>query len=163
MPLNSSEAMTDVVFHTYPNIYVYTWRRLVLSYGIGVLFTLVCVIIGCYTMLATGESYSHTFSTIVRTTRNSAWDDLIPETERRGQDPLSKHIRKLAVPIGQSWRAVAQTVDNTEGKGFSEAIANREEHGCAVKAQGVREIAERVPDASDQVSLMSNISGHHSA
>lgn len=106
--VNSSRfPATDVTLYTYPNTYVYTWRRLVLAYGLAILFAAVAVIIGGLALLRSGESYSYTFSSIVRTTRHKALDKLVRPEDRGGQDPRPKHIGEAVVVVGQDRTALA--------------------------------------------------------
>ncbi|KAH0365643.1 hypothetical protein KCU65_g5949, partial [Aureobasidium melanogenum] len=85
---------TDVFITTYFNIYNYHWQRLVLAYGLAISVTLITVILGLYTIIDTGSSYSNKFSTILRVSRDEGLDVLIAERDRRGEDPLPKHIGK---------------------------------------------------------------------
>ena len=57
---------TDVSVTTFFNIYNYHWQRLVLAYGIAISVTFMTVILGLYTIINTGSSYSNKFSTILR-------------------------------------------------------------------------------------------------
>ena len=99
--INSSKfPATDVTLFLYPNIYNYTWRRLVLAYGLAILFAAIAVVIGGYVFLQTGESYSYTFSTILRTTRDKNCDELVSPDATRGQDPLPESIAKAHVRVG---------------------------------------------------------------
>lgn len=163
VPLNSTEAMTEIIFQTYPNTYVYSWRRLLLSYGIGVLFTLICVLVGGYTMLASGNSYSHTFSTIVRTTRGPAWDDSVSAHDRHGQDPLPRCIGKTTMPVGQCHYVEPQVGNdgNSEGGGATSSIQKEPKSPVIVEDAAYQRNVVRneglIP--TDQVSLMSSISG----
>lgn len=99
--LNSSMfPSTNVTTYSYPNIYVYTWERLVLAYGLAVLFAGIAVVVGGIALLANGESYSYTFSTIVRTTRLKAIDRLVRPEDTAGQSPLPGHIAEARVILG---------------------------------------------------------------
>lgn len=93
---------TNVTLYNYPNIYQYTWQRLVLSYGLAILFALVAVIIGALSLLRSGQSYDHTFSTIVRTTRSKELDELIEPKDRDGRDPLPEYIADANVRVGEA-------------------------------------------------------------
>lgn len=165
MPLNSADALTEVVFQQYPNTYVYSWRKLALSYGIGILVTLICVAAGCYTMFTSGKSYSYTFSTIVRTTRDPAWEELIPETDRRGQDPRPESLGKAVVPVGQLQRANPKVHNVTElktgvtasmiQKGPDSAISKR--HASGEDEDGQYHTANALASV-DSISLVSSVS-----
>jgi hypothetical protein len=95
-----SVAPTDVTISTFPNTYVYTWKRLVLAYGLAVLFAAIAVVIGGLALLASGESYSYTFSTLLRTTRHKAVDAVVKPDDTNGQDPLPKHIAEARIMVG---------------------------------------------------------------
>lgn len=96
---NASEIKTDVVVSTYNIVYFYNWQRLALSYSAVLLLALVAMIIGLYTIFSTGQSYSNNFSTILRVAQNENLAALIEERDRKGQDPLPKHIAKARFGI----------------------------------------------------------------
>ena len=90
----------DITISTTNNIYNYNPRWLFLSYGLGFGFTVVSAIIGCVAMKRNGASYSNRFSTIVRATRGPAFDEVVQEADRRGQDPLPTRIAEQKVVLG---------------------------------------------------------------
>ena len=59
-----------------------------LAYGIGLVFTLMCGVLGCLALLRNGVSYTNDFSTVVRTTRNPEIATLMAASDRTGEDPL---------------------------------------------------------------------------
>jgi hypothetical protein len=97
--LAPQSALTAVDLHRVYNAYSYNWRRLALAYGIAITSTFCAILVGCYTILSTGFSYSNKFSTIVRVSRSEKLDVLIAPEDRRGHDPLPEHIAKTAFSI----------------------------------------------------------------
>ncbi|OQU96014.1 hypothetical protein CLAIMM_02158 [Cladophialophora immunda] len=81
----------NVSVTTYPNKYTYDAFDLWLSYGIAIGVTLLCVAFGLEAIVRNQATYSNRFSTILRTTRNSAFDDLVGENDD-GSDPLPTSI-----------------------------------------------------------------------
>lgn len=57
-------------------VYVYRPLFLILSYGVGFLFTFIAAVVGLYSIHLNGVSYSSLFSTFLATTRNSDLDAL---------------------------------------------------------------------------------------
>jgi hypothetical protein len=83
--------------------FVYEPRTLLIAYGSGTLFALVCVLMGAHAFLRNGASYTNTFSTIVRVTRDSALSRVIAdEGDLQGAEPVPKHIRRMEVRLGRS-------------------------------------------------------------
>jgi hypothetical protein len=97
--LAPQSALTTVDIHRVYNAYSYNWRRLALAYGIAITSTFCAILVGCYTIVSTGFSYSNKFSTIVRVSRSEKLDVLIAPEDRRGHDPLPEHIAKTAFSI----------------------------------------------------------------
>ena len=128
---------TNVTLITYPNIYAYSWRRLALAYGLAVLFAAVAISIGGSALLAANESYQHTFSTIMRATRQKAIDAMIKSEDTGGQDPLPKHIAKAEITAGP------------------DAEHNEEEHDVAgphQSRQSMQEVRHPTPLNGDNVA-----------
>lgn len=95
----SSASLISVITHSPQNIYVYSPRNLILAYGIAILFTLVGVILGFWCLSVNGGSYSNSFSTVLRTTRNSQLDTLVRTSETTGADPLPHHLGRTKVSL----------------------------------------------------------------
>ena len=76
---------------TSPNTYVYSPFDLWLPYGLAIGATLLCVGAGFEAMLRNRATYSNRFSTIIRTTRDARFDNLI-DADDDGSDPLPKRI-----------------------------------------------------------------------
>jgi hypothetical protein len=90
---------TTVDSYQVHNAYSYNWRRLALAYGIAITSTFCAILVGCYTLVSTGFSYSNKFSTIVRVSQSEKLDVLIAPGNRRGQHPLTEHIAKTTFSI----------------------------------------------------------------
>jgi len=82
------------------NVYVYTWRRLAISYAIAVVVSIFVVITGLVLVVLNGASYSNKFSTVLRTTRGSDIDKLVENNDRTGIDPLPEELGKARIWIG---------------------------------------------------------------
>jgi hypothetical protein len=91
--------LTPVDSHRVYNAYSYNWRRLAMAYGIAIGSTLIAVLVGLYTIVTTGSSYTNKFSTIVRVSRSERLDVLIAPEDRLGQDPVPKHIAKAKFSV----------------------------------------------------------------
>ena len=111
----SSFKPTNVTLFTYPNIYVYSWGRLALAYGLAIFFTALAVLLGGLALLASNESYNYTFSTIMRVTRQKIIDNIIRQEDTNGEDPLPKHIAKTCIIAGR------QQGNNQEDQSMAES------------------------------------------
>ena len=81
------------------NAYSYEPRNLFIAYGIGILFSLIVVIFGLLCIKAASASYTNSFSTILRTTRNPELDAVVPSAETSGAEPLSKHLSNVRLVL----------------------------------------------------------------
>ncbi|KAL2060789.1 hypothetical protein VTL71DRAFT_8841 [Oculimacula yallundae] len=79
---------TTVLNFSQDNIYVYTPRDLFISWGIAILYTLFAVLLGMLAIAQNGATYSNSFSTVVRSTRQMHQDSEILAAETSGADPL---------------------------------------------------------------------------
>ncbi|KAH0847447.1 hypothetical protein FOPE_00619 [Fonsecaea pedrosoi] len=87
--------------------FVYDPRALLAAYGLSAFFALACVLLGVHALLHNGASYTSSFSTIVRVTRDPALSRLIAdEGDLQGAEPVPKHIRRAEVRLGRSARSV---------------------------------------------------------
>ena len=127
---------TKVALFTYPNVYAYSWGRLALAYGLAVLFTAVCVLIGGLALLASNESYHYNFSTVMRVTRQKAIDAMIKPEDTSGQDPLPKHIGKARIIAGRGTEHDQQEQDAMEFR--QEMRQSRQESRHSTRANGDR-------------------------
>ena len=79
------------------NIYRYSSLDLYIAYGIAILLTLLCVLVGLLAAIRNGgHSYSNTFSTVLRTTRDRSLDSVIfTFDDTVGANPLDDDIGEL--------------------------------------------------------------------
>ncbi|EXJ62089.1 hypothetical protein A1O7_02522 [Cladophialophora yegresii CBS 114405] len=90
--------------------FVYEPRTLLIAYGISALFALICVLLGVHALLRNGASYTSSFSTIVRVTRDRALSRLIAdEGDLQGAEPVPKHIRRAGVRLGRNAKSGSPT------------------------------------------------------
>jgi hypothetical protein len=81
------------------NAFSYEPRNLFIAYGIGILFSLIVVIFGLLCIRSASASYTNSFSTILRTTRNPELDAVVPSAETSGAEPLSKHLSNVRLVL----------------------------------------------------------------
>lgn len=81
---------------TYPAVYDYQPLRLWIAYGVSILLTIFCAIIGLFAIKSNGASYSNKFSTFVRTTRNTNVYDLVSGTDN-GANPCPEDLKRARV------------------------------------------------------------------
>jgi hypothetical protein len=58
-----------VTITTLPNVYVYDFRTLWISYGLSIFFTALAIVIGFSAMWDNGVAYDSDFSTVLRASR----------------------------------------------------------------------------------------------
>jgi hypothetical protein len=98
--LRNSEEPINVTRSYTRNTYFYSQRNLLLSYGIALFLTLLASISGCLAIFYNGASYTHKFSTILRTTAELG--ELVEKSDRTGADPLPKYMSRARVDLGRS-------------------------------------------------------------
>jgi hypothetical protein len=82
--------------------FVYESRTLFIAYGISILFASICILLGVHALLHNRASYTNSFSTIVRVTRDPLLSSLIAdEGDLQGAEPVPEHIRKAEVRLGR--------------------------------------------------------------
>ena len=123
--LTSDTIPTNVTVWTTHSVYVYTAWRLLLAYGLAILFTLIAVGVGFTTMYKAGASYSNKFSTILRTTRDLGLDRLISDHDWTGADPLPKYISKTRVALGLN--APSGTYANEAERSMLQKVVSNED------------------------------------
>ncbi|KKK23717.1 hypothetical protein AOCH_006792 [Aspergillus ochraceoroseus] len=95
---NTSQAKTiNVTVYQNQTKYSYAQRNLLIAYGVAVVVSLLCVIAGFLTMVDNGFAFTDSFSTILRATRNSDFDDIVPVAATTGADPLPRSVAKTRV------------------------------------------------------------------
>ena len=86
------------------NIYVYSWYKLWLAYGIAILLTAVAVAQGLLAIFSSGASYSNNFSTVMRSTWSAK---LIVDASEVGddcRDPLPDYLAKATLLLPATTR-----------------------------------------------------------
>ncbi len=100
--IGPDETTTDSTSQEFQSQFVYEPRTLLIAYGIGALFALVCILLGVHALLHNGASYRNSFSTIVRVTRDPSLSRLIAdEGDLQGAEPVPKHIRRAEAQLGR--------------------------------------------------------------
>jgi hypothetical protein len=123
--LNTQEDSTTMSVTTFYNVYNYNWERLALAYAIAIGLTFIAVLIGMYIIISTGSSYSNRFSTILRMSRYEELDVLIEEQDRRGQDPLPKHIGKARfMAVRDTYRGIPAMISPNDDDRECHAMKN---------------------------------------
>jgi hypothetical protein len=112
--LRDSEDLINVTRSYTRNTYSYSQRNLLLSYGIALFLTLLASISGCLAIFCNGASYTHKFSTILRTT--TGLGELVEKNDRAGADPLPRYLSRARVDLGRS-EGYAQELGRVPGKG----------------------------------------------
>jgi hypothetical protein len=123
--LNTQGNSTRMSVTTFYNVYNYNWERLALAYAIAIGLTFIAVLIGMYIIISTGSSYSNRFSTILRMSRYEELDMLIEEQDRRGQDPLPKHIGKARfMAVRDTYRGIPAMISPNDDDRECHAMKN---------------------------------------
>ncbi len=88
---------------SYPITYVYKPRDLFLAYGLSLLCTLACSIIGVHALWINNASYQNIFSTFVRVTGDRELHSLTDENDH-GADPVPKALAEAKIIMEESAR-----------------------------------------------------------
>jgi hypothetical protein len=78
--------------------YVYTESGLLIAYGISLMCTIICAMIGFYAFFVNDASYQNVFSTFLRATNDLEIRSNISSGDT-GSDPLPKDLAKTAVTL----------------------------------------------------------------
>ncbi|KAM7187440.1 hypothetical protein V8F20_010965 [Naviculisporaceae sp. PSN 640] len=100
----AESAPVPVTVISYPPSYRYAPKGLLITYGTGVLVTLLATLIGTHAIwLNGGKSYSTKFSTFIRIVRGKELDEVVGDHDR-GWNPLPKKVgdARLALHRGSS-------------------------------------------------------------
>jgi len=94
----------NATIESWPNVYTYRRRNLLVSYGVALALTLLSCIFGCMTIYFNGSSYSNSFSTLLRVTRRALddFDPLLTAHDRTGADPLSRRLAKAPIQLSEA-------------------------------------------------------------
>jgi hypothetical protein len=99
-PSGSLNQTIEVKFFPARNIYQYNSRNLVISYGIAIAVTAVCVAIGLAATISTGVDHSSSFSTMLATAQNPKLRHLF-EGHSLGALPLDDEMRRVKLRFGE--------------------------------------------------------------
>lgn len=103
-PLFVQEAgqSTNVTIHSWPNVYTYRRRNLMISYGVALALTMLSCGFGCATIYLNRASYSNSLSTVLRVTRGhlEGFDPLLTDKDQTGADPLPSRLAKARIQLG---------------------------------------------------------------
>ncbi|KAL2426713.1 hypothetical protein ABEF95_012020 [Exophiala dermatitidis] len=104
----SGQTDAAVIKSTFQPQFVYQPRTLLVTYGVSTLFAFICVVMGVHALLHNGASYTNSFSTIVRVTRDPSFSRLIAdEGDLQGAEPVPRHIREAEIRLGRSAKVSA--------------------------------------------------------
>lgn len=123
--LRDSEEPVNITVSYTRNIYSYSQRNLLLSYGVALSLTLLASLAGCTAIFFNRASYTNKFSTIMRTT--AGFEDLVHESDRTGADPLPKHLARARIDLGRREGVAADEMrGEAEVAGERRAMMERE-------------------------------------
>ncbi|KIW89847.1 uncharacterized protein Z519_09276 [Cladophialophora bantiana CBS 173.52] len=106
--VGDDQTIAAAVRQRFESQFVYEPRTLLIAYGLSTFFALICVLLGVHALLHNGASYTNSFSTIVRVTRDPALSRLIAdEGDLQGAEPVPKHIRKAELRLGRSAKSLS--------------------------------------------------------
>lgn len=113
---------TTIASETFHNVYVYTARRLWISYVVPLLCASTAVALGLHTIFTSGASYSNQFSTVLRVARHSQFDHEVDLNDEIGRDPLPKHLARSRLTMA----SMNGDSEETTTKPQEECIVRRE-------------------------------------
>jgi hypothetical protein len=125
--LRDSEQPVNITVSYNRNIYSYSSRNLLISYGAALSLTLLASLAGCLAIFFNRASYTNKFSTIMRTT--AGFEYLVHENDRTGADPLPKHLAKSRIHIGHREGAADGMRSSHEATGERRAMMDRDRQG----------------------------------
>jgi len=123
--LRDSEQPVNVTVSYTRNIYSYSSKNLLLSYGIALSLTLLASLTGCLAIFFNRASYTNKFSTIMRTT--AGFEYLVHEKDRTGADPLPKHLARARIHIGHREGSADDVPSSHDTAGERSAMMDRRE------------------------------------
>jgi hypothetical protein len=100
--------------------YVYTESGLLIAYGISLICTIICAMVGLYAFFVNDASYQNIFSTFLRATNDLEIRSNISSGDT-GSDPLPKDLAKTAVTLSGR-DATYTSACLAEGKGKSDDL-----------------------------------------
>ncbi|KAL4752166.1 hypothetical protein BDW72DRAFT_192302 [Aspergillus terricola var. indicus] len=95
---NASQAPTiNVTIYENTTKYLYSQKNLLIAYGVSVFVSLLCVIAGLLVMWDNGIAFTDSLTTILRTTRNPKFDEIVPTDSMAGADPPPQALSNTRV------------------------------------------------------------------
>ena len=96
---SDSTSPTPVKVTGFVNVYHYAPTDLYIAYGVSILLTIFCMVVGLIAAIRNdGNSYTNTFSTILRTTRDRSLEHIVFTYEdTTGTNPLDSDIGNIKV------------------------------------------------------------------
>jgi len=121
--LRDSDGLVNVTVSYTRNIYSYSSRNLLISYGVALGLTLLASLAGCIAIFCNRASYTNRFSTIMRST--AGFEDLVHLQDRTGADPLPKYLAKSRIDLGRREGASEGVRVSPEAMGERSAMMNQ--------------------------------------
>ncbi|KAF2658592.1 hypothetical protein K491DRAFT_755910 [Lophiostoma macrostomum CBS 122681] len=112
----SAPPKATVTTFTAQTVYVYAAGTLWAAYGAAAFCTLICVLIGMYTIIASGATYNNSFSTILRVARAAELSTEVKREDLDGKSPLPEYLAKATVSIESRKRNVEVVRSVVRGK-----------------------------------------------
>lgn len=81
------------------NRYSYSMLNLILAYAVVVSLSLIAILVGFIALLRNGVSHDMSFSTIIRTTRNSMFEQAV-QGQTLGALPMQDHLARQKLIFG---------------------------------------------------------------
>jgi hypothetical protein len=107
-----------VTIQTWRNIYMYSPAFLWLPYAVSIALATVVVGLGSICLVSNGASFSTSFSTILRVSREASLTTPVREVDADGCDPLPKYLAKAELSFPSS----SGVVDETAYKSLEEEV-----------------------------------------
>jgi hypothetical protein len=114
----------DVTVSYTRNLYSYSQKNLIVSYGVALSLALLASIAGCVAIFCNGASYTQKFSTVLRTT--TGLGQVVAENDRSGADPLPKYLSRARVDLGRAGGTVVEMKRVSERAGERSAMIGEE-------------------------------------
>ena len=112
----ASNATTTCYIETIMTVWVYDPWILWLPYGMAIFVSAVCLLVGGLAVFGNeGQIYDNSFSTVLRTTRNSELDNLIRFDRSSGQ-PLSRGIGEARIRLSNLRRDESAAIGEREAR-----------------------------------------------
>jgi hypothetical protein len=114
----------DVTVSYTRNLYSYSQKNLIISYGIALSLAFLASIAGRIAIFWNGASYTQKFSTVLRTT--TGLGQVVAENDRSGADPLPKYLSRARVDLGRAEEKTMELGQVSETVGERSAMIDSE-------------------------------------